>query len=304
MSTTRLVVTRGRGASRPDVRVETAGPRGRGHLAARILPPRGGVARVALLAEGALLLGGDEVEVHLVLGAGVRVEVVEPAGTVAYDMRGDRASWRVRVEAGDNSRMTWRGQSFVVSNGAQVERSTTVDLGARAVVAWRELLVLGRTGEAGGRLHTTTRVACGGPLLVEDLVLDGSQPRVGVLGSARVLETISVVGCRAAPGDLVTPAHRLELDREGTVLRWWGSQAHESSLGAAWRAVVRDLSAPRPSAPDAPPNLPQTMPAHEGPGKKPRGRSNGATALPHVTEETDAATATPVVAVASPAATP
>ncbi len=289
MSTTRLVVTGGRDGSRPDVRVETAGPRGRGHLAARILPARAGVARVALLAEGALLLGGDEVEVHLVLGDGASVEVVEPAGTVAYDMRGDRASWRVGIEAGDGSRITWRGQSFVVSDGADVDRSTTVGLGTGAVVALRELLVLGRTGEAGGRLHTTTRVAGSGPLLVEELLLDGSQPCVGVLGGARVLETVSVLGRRATPTDLVAPAHRLELDREGTLLRWWGARAHESSLAPAWRDVVYDILAT--SAPTST-STPTLTPA------------TAATTLPQLTEESDVTTPPPMGAAASPAATP
>lgn len=240
MSTTRLVVTGGVGGSRPDVRVETDGPRGRGHLAARLLPARDGVARIALLAEGALLLGGDEIEVHVVLGAGARAQVVEPTGTVAYDMRGDRASWRVRVDAGEGSRLTWHGEPFVVCGGAGVERSTRIDLGEGAVVALRELLVLGRTGEAGGRLHTSTRVWGEGPLLVEDLALDGSAPRVAVLGDHRVLETVSVLGCRARPTELIAPAHRLDLDGVGTVLRWWGARAHDATLGAAWRDIARD----------------------------------------------------------------
>lgn len=282
MSTTRLVVTGGAGGARPDVRVETAGPRGRGHLAARILPARGGMARVALLAEGALLLGGDEVEVHLVLGAGVRAEVIEPAGTVAHDMRGDRASWRVRIEAGDDSRLAWRGRSFVVSDGALVERSTTVELGAGAVVALRELLVLGRTGEAGGRLRTGVLVTGAGPLLVEDLVLDGSAPRVGVLGGARVLETVSVLGRRATPYELVAPAHRLELDGEGTLLRWWGDRAHHGSLDPAWRAVAGEIMVPGTRPPDPLSVL----------------------APPPPTKEPDAGTAAVMGAVAAAAATP
>ncbi|MDQ2758173.1 MAG: urease accessory protein UreD, partial [Actinomycetota bacterium] len=201
----------------------------------------------------------------------------------AYGMRGDRASWRVRVEAGDGSRLTWRGQGFVVCDGAQVERSTTVDLGTGAVVVLRELLVLGRTGEAGGRLHTTTRVAQAGPLLVEDLPLDGSEPRVGVLGGARVLETVSVLGRRAAATDLAAPAHRLELDGEGTLLRWWGTHAHEGGLGHAWLAVTRDLLLPggRPTSPTSP--LPPSVPPMK---------------------QTDAATPAPAGAAAARAAPP
>ncbi len=62
-----------------------------GLLVPRRLPaPEGGV-RVALVAATALLLAGDEVEVEVVVGEGLRLEVVETAGTVAYAMRGGSA---------------------------------------------------------------------------------------------------------------------------------------------------------------------------------------------------------------------
>ena len=265
MSRTRIVVRGPRAAGgRPDVRVETAGPEGRGHLAVRMLPPRAGVARVALLAEGALLLGGDEVEVEVLLADGTRLEVVEPTGTVAYDMRGDRAAWRVTVDAGEASRLTWRGQSFVVSDGAVVERSTTVRLGPDAVVALAEQLVLGRSGEEGGALVTSTHVATRqsrtdsghpGLVLVEHLDLDGAVPRVGVLGGARVLETVAVLG-RRAPHTGDAPVLRLDLEAEGTLLRWMGQATHHGALDTAWQDAVALVMSPPDQVSAQPPRPP------------------------------------------------
>ena len=47
-------------------------------------------ARISLVPEGALLLAGDAVELDVTVDAGARLDVVEPGGTVAFDMRGDK----------------------------------------------------------------------------------------------------------------------------------------------------------------------------------------------------------------------
>ncbi|WP_278255751.1 hypothetical protein [Nocardioides convexus] len=55
-------------------------------------------ARVSLVPEGALLLAGDAVEVDVSVDAGMSLDLVEPGGTVAFDMRGATARWDVRIE--------------------------------------------------------------------------------------------------------------------------------------------------------------------------------------------------------------
>lgn len=228
MSTTRVVVTASAGRE-PAVTVVTPGPSGRGHLGVRRLPSRSGVARLALVAEGALLLAGDDVGVELVVEAGARVEVVEPSGTVAYPMRGGRADWRTALTVGDGATVRWRGLPFVVAEGADVDRSTSVRLGDGAVVALREVFVLGRSGEPGGAVGSRLRVdGPAGPLLAEDLLLGPGRPSVGVVGDARVVDTVTVLGRRAAPAP--EGATRLELEGEGTQLRWLGSATHDSPL--------------------------------------------------------------------------
>ena len=242
MSTTRVVVTASAGRD-PAVTVLTPGPTGRGHLAVRRLPARDGVARLALVAEGALLLAGDDVGVEVVVEEGAWVEVVEPSGTVAYPMRGGRAHWRVSLAVDDGASVRWRGLPFVVAAGADVGRSTSVRLGDGAVVVLREVLVLGRSGEPGGAVGSRLRVdGVDGPVLAEDLLLGPGRPSVGVVGDARVLDTVTVLGARA--GAAPEGVTRLELEGGGTQLRWLGAATHASPL-EGWTSALPETPANR-----------------------------------------------------------
>lgn len=242
MSATSVVVTPGTsGGSGPRVVVRSLGPSGRGHLGARVMPGLGvgGRTRVALVAEGALLLDGDDIAVEVTVAEGVSVEVVEPAGTVAYDMRGGRARWAVTVAVADGADLLWCGQPLVISSGAEVTRTLDVELGAGASALLRETLVLGRSGERGGRACQRTRItALGRPVLVEDLDVDGASPRVGVLGRHRVVDTLVVLGRRAPEIMLPHGVQRLDLAAEATLLRAIGSQVHESHLDNVWCAIL------------------------------------------------------------------
>ena len=122
MSHTRLEVCRDPAGGRVRVVVRTDGPRGRGHLGIRVLHAGVDGAQVAVLAEGALLVAGDDVSVGMRVGPGVRLDVVEPAGTVAFDMRGGSARWGVAVEVDDGGELVWRAEPFVVATGAVVDR--------------------------------------------------------------------------------------------------------------------------------------------------------------------------------------
>ena len=153
--------------------------------------------RVGLLASTALLLGGDVVELEVDVGPGATLDLVDVAGTVAYDGRGEPAGWRVEVRVADGGRLRWAGEPFVVADGADVSRALLLDVadGGRALL--RETLVLGRTGQLGGRLRSATTARRGGrPVLVEDTVLDPATHRrlPGMLGDLRVLDSLLAVG--------------------------------------------------------------------------------------------------------------
>jgi urease accessory protein len=224
---------------RARVLASTDGDRSRPSLRTVIVESGPDYARVALVPDGALLLAGDAIALDVRVGPGVRLDVVEPAGTVAYDMRGDQASWDVTLDLGAGSTLIWAGEPFVLSAGARVRRSTEVTLGAGARLAVRETLVLGRHQERIGRLDQTwtARRPDGTDLLVEDLNLGGSAHRPGILGGNRVLGSVIALGLDVA--ERVDAADRLDLDAGGSMWRRLAHEAHRAVPSDAWRAVVR-----------------------------------------------------------------
>jgi urease accessory protein len=195
-----------------------------GMLAARRLPDERGAIRVALVATRALLLADDAVCIDVRVGVGIRLEIVEIAGTVAYNMRGGSASWTVTIDCSGD--LVWDAEPFVVADGAAVDRSTTVRLDADSTVRLREQIVLGRSGEAGGRIHLSMRAfQSDAPLLIESVVLD-ADARVDPAGlaGARCLDSVTSLGSRLADADA------LQLEGPGSIRRRLVSATHESDL--------------------------------------------------------------------------
>lgn len=153
--------------------------------------------RIGLVATTALLLAGDEVELEVELGSGACLELFDVAGTVAYHGRGRASAWRTRIMLAEQARLRYQGAPFVVAEGADVERTLDLSLDPTANVWLRETVVLGRSGEIGGRLRSRTEVAVAGrQVLLEDQILDPSGIRrsPGMLGSHRVIDTVLEVG--------------------------------------------------------------------------------------------------------------
>lgn len=198
-----------------------------GHLSPRQLPGRPGAVRVALVAAGALLLAGDDVRIEIVVAGAVRLEIVETAGTVAYGMRDGSARWDVDIRLTDNASLQWYAEPFVVAADADVTRTTTAHLTTGCTAELRESLVLGRHGEQGGTLRTTTRAWLDDePLLAEDLDLSRTA-RTGwaVLGPNRCLDTLTTLGFR-----LPTHPDTLQLEGPGSIARQLVDEQHKSSL--------------------------------------------------------------------------
>lgn len=206
-----------------------------GALAARVLETDGQGARVALVATRALLLADDHVEVDLVVGPGAWLEVTEITGTVAYDAGGAASSWALSARVAAYGSLLWDAPPFVVATGANVTRSTTVELADGACAGWREAVVIGRTGEPGGRIRTTTRVTVGAiPALVDELVLGDQDIDLATRGGARVVDTVTVVGFRPPSGGEDHGATRLDLAAPGAAARHLTCRAHESAIDETW----------------------------------------------------------------------
>jgi urease accessory protein len=199
-------------------------------LRASLLTSTAHSARVALVPQSALLLGGDAVRIELTVGAHCMLEIVEPGGTVAYDMRGGSASWDVRIVVGPHGRLVWHGQPFVVASGAEVLRSSTIDLGIEATCLMRETILLGRDSEGPGRATTRTTVHVGGaPVLVEQLELGQPAQVPGILGSHRVVDQVLDLRPDADGG-----SDGLLLEGSGVLHRRLGWFGHDASLHDVW----------------------------------------------------------------------
>ena len=208
-------------------------------------------ARIALVGTQALLLAGDDVEIDVEVGPGVALDVVEVAATVAY--RGSApARWRVRADLATDSRLIWSAEPFIVAAGADVDRDSRFELAESAVLCLRETLVLGRSGESGGRLRTRSAVnRAGKPLLIEDLDLTDqrARSRPGLLGNARVLDSVLLAGCRAPQQPVLPPDCRFELAGPGTlgrVRRGGTADSPVAGWARCWREAVRTDDAEDP----------------------------------------------------------
>lgn len=203
---------------------------------------RPGWCRVGLVATTALLLGGDTVELEVEVGPSARLDLFDVAGTVALDGRGLAAAWHVRIRLGCGARLRLSGQPLVVATGARVTRSLQLDVadGARALL--RDTVVLGRYGEQGGWLQSTTAIRVAEELvLLEDQELDPSWRELpGHLGDHRLLDTITAVGLplpAPGPGDDPAVAHfRLPGDR-GVVRRHLGRELAVSPIHDEWERL-------------------------------------------------------------------
>jgi len=238
-------------ASRTDIAVARVGDRLRVELAADAAPERPVLrpmlvgtdpdcARIALVPDGALLLAGDHIEVRIRVGPGACLDLLEPSGTVAYDMRGGAARWDVDVRLDRGAGLVWRGEPFVIAAGADVRRRTRITLGAGARLALRETLVLGRYAEPAGQIGQRLDMARadGTPVLVEEVRLDESGLPV-LTGGRRVQGSVLAHGV-----DVPGPAgpDRFDLEPAGdasvTLLRRLDDHAHSAVDATTWRRVV------------------------------------------------------------------
>jgi urease accessory protein len=197
-------------------------------------------ATVSLMPEGALLLAGDAIEIDVFVGPGARLELVEPAGTVAYAMDGSRASWHVTIELAPASRLVWAGEPFVVAEGANVDRSTSVRMDVGASMAWREILVLGRHGERSGSLHQALTVTGHQdvPVLHEQMELGPDSSHL-LLGGARAIGSVLVLGRRLPAEVNAGSGTRFELESDGTLVRHLATDAHLATAAGMWSAARR-----------------------------------------------------------------
>lgn len=168
---------------------------------------RTGPRQLHVVAVGGGPLGGDHLRLDLDLGPGERLAVASAAATVVQPGRvpDDEASFAVVARLAEGAALDWRPEPTVVCDGADWFPTMQVEAaeGARAQVV--EQLVLGRSGQRGGRCASTLRATYAGrTLLATTTMLDGADPAlsgIGGTGGARSSGSVLVVGADAAVPD-------------------------------------------------------------------------------------------------------
>ncbi len=110
-------------------------------------------------------LAGDDLALSLELRPGARATLRAAGASVAQGGGGGRAL-AIRAELGEGADLIAAPGALVACTGSRVEVRVEVELGRGAAVDWRELIVLGRTGEPAGQVTLRWDVTrCGEPVL-------------------------------------------------------------------------------------------------------------------------------------------
>lgn len=131
-------------------------------------------------------LGGDDLRLALTVGPGRALTVHSAGATVAQPgPTGEPARFTVTADLAAGASLRWEPRPTVVCDRADFHMALRVELPPDGFLLARELVVLGRSGEAGGRCAAGLAVTVGGrPLLRHETLLDGADPALsGPAGS-------------------------------------------------------------------------------------------------------------------------
>lgn len=158
--------------------------------------------RVMVAGSAASPVGGDELSLDVVVGAGASLELGTVAATMVWPgAEPGRSAMSTSCVVGEGAHLDWRPEPTVSVVGSDHLISTRVELAPTATCRLFDELSLGRHGEASGALEWELRVERGGRVLVHhaerfgpDVAGHGSV--VGV-GSARHVCSGVLVGVDA-----------------------------------------------------------------------------------------------------------
>jgi urease accessory protein len=137
-----------------------------------------GPGEVHLLQAAGGPLGGDDLRLALTVGPGRALTVRSAGATVAQPgPSGEPARFTVTADLAAGASLRWVPRPTVVCDRADFRTALRADLPGDAFLLARELVVLGRSGEAGGRCAAELTVTVAGrPLLSHETLLDGADP--------------------------------------------------------------------------------------------------------------------------------
>jgi urease accessory protein len=156
-----------------------------------------GTCALGLVGSAAGPLAGDELNLNLDVAPGARATLAAAGASIAQGRAGAPACVRTMVTVGAGGSLEAEPGPMIVCDGASVQVWLELDVAADAELSWREVLVLGRTGEPGGSAVLHWNVTRGGqPLLRQTLDLSerGQTTWSGAVGRHRVITTELRIG--------------------------------------------------------------------------------------------------------------
>ncbi|MFP3986164.1 urease accessory protein UreD [Streptomyces sp. E11-3] len=185
----------------PDARGGTALPvlDGEGPFAVRRTRATGSEARVTLVGAMSAPLGGDRLAVEAEACAGARLRIGSAAATIALPGQAkEPAHYAVRLKVGAGAELHWLPEQLISAYGSDLRVTTHAELAPDARLLLREEQVLGRSGEAPGRLTTRLTLRHAGQVLLDQELACGPGAPGGwdgpaVLGGHRAVGQLLVV---------------------------------------------------------------------------------------------------------------
>ncbi|RDI55716.1 urease accessory protein UreD [Nocardia mexicana] len=198
-----------------------------GGLSARCTGP----ATVHLIGTAATPLGGDELDIAIVVEPGARLSVRSVAATIALPglrTRKSVAHWH--LEVGSGAELDFDPEPTVVAGGAEHETITTVALADDARVRMRERVQIGRTGEdIGGWRGDLVADIDDVPLLRHRLALGAGAVTDDALSAPRALSSVLTYPDERPSGTLGLDAALLPLAAGGSLYTWVGRRLSAES---------------------------------------------------------------------------
>ena len=155
-------------------------------------------------------LARDDLSVWLRLRPGARAVLRATGASLAQGRdRGDAAALSIRADLAEGADLVAEPGTLVVCQGSRIDVRVELALEAGAAVEWRELIVLGRTGEPPGRATLRWDVTRRGrPVLRQFVDLDpAGDPaltgRAGLTAGHRVMACALIADPHAAPRTVV-----------------------------------------------------------------------------------------------------
>ena len=178
------MIAHARAVVRPGVLAEVVS---RPPLTLRQVRAAAGTVGLCLVGTAAGPLAGDDLRLSVDVASGARAHMVAAGATIA---QGGASRMATDVHIGAGGRLDADPGALVVSAGAHVLLELSLALEATAALTWREVVVLGRTGECPGRAILRWDVRRGDtPLLRQrvDLADPGLADWPGMTAGCRVL---------------------------------------------------------------------------------------------------------------------